>query len=132
MEVKFLGERITPGQELLIQGQEETAGKGVLVAWFTRPSVKLSVSNATGDKPCSPPNTHNLSNMSVTPGASDSLQAVSSSLPQPRACSGEKRKPGEACSLGAFGGTCDMHGEQPVSVFINQAPCFSEQSTLCL
>lgn len=112
----------------MIQDQERTAGKGVLEAWFTRLSVKLSVSNPTGDIPSgSAPNTHNLSNMSVTPGTSDSLKAVFSSLPQPRACCREKRKPGDACSLGGFCGTCDVHDEQPVSVFINQAPHFSEQ-----
>lgn len=68
--------------------------------------------------------------MSVTPGTWDSLQAVSSSLPQPCACSGKKGEPGGACSLRGFSETCDMHDEQSVSVLINQAPASQSSSVL--
>lgn len=55
---------------------------------------------------------------------------MSSSLPQPCACSGKKGEPGGACSLRGFSETCDMRDEQSVSVLINQAPASQSSSVL--
>lgn len=73
---------MTTAQELLMQGHEGTAGKGILVAWFRKLSLQLSVSNPTGATPSGfPINTSNLSNMAVTPGTSASVQSLSSLAP---------------------------------------------------
>lgn len=69
--------------------------------------------------------THSLSNLSVTPGAADSLQAMSSvvtvvacyfSLQQLCICSGEKGKHGGACSLGSFDGKCAIDRDRPMTI----------------
>lgn len=76
-------------------------------------------------------NTHSLSNMSVTPGAADSLQVMSStvtvvvcyfSLQQLCVCSVGRYKHAGACYLWGFDTICEIDMDCPMPILIRQAP----------